>query len=61
LLAKDLSAVEGALPIDLGPRGTVSKKHENFVSNFVLSYIARNQADAKDAFMEAAKLRKCIG
>jgi len=60
-LMEDLSAVEEALSVHLGPRGSVSKKHENFVNNFLLSYIARDHSDARVAFIEAAGLRRCIG
>ena len=60
-LVADLSAVEESLSVKLGPRDNVSKKHENFTSNFLISYIEKEDADARDAFIQAARLRRSLG
>ena len=60
-LMSDLAAVEDSLSVKLGPRGSMSKKYENFINNFFISYLERQDGDAKTAFVEAARLRRCIG
>jgi phosphoenolpyruvate carboxylase len=60
-LISDLSAVEESLSVKLGPRDNTSRKHENFTSNFLISYIEKEDSDARDAFIQAARLRKSLG
>jgi phosphoenolpyruvate carboxylase len=60
-LVSDLSAVEESLSVKLGPRDNTSKKHENFTSNFLISYVEKEDTDARDAFIQAARLRRSLG
>jgi phosphoenolpyruvate carboxylase len=57
----DLKTVEEKLDIKLGPRTSTQRKHENFTNNFLISYLEREDEEAKKALVEAAKLRKCLG
>jgi phosphoenolpyruvate carboxylase len=60
-LLDDIRAIEGNLGIKLGPRNMTQRKHENFANNFLISYIEREDAEAKSYFLEAAKLRRFLG
>ncbi len=60
-LVADLSAVEERFSLKLGPRSNDSKKHENFTNNFLISYVEGEDAEARDAFNQAAKLRHSLG
>ncbi len=60
-ILEDLNTIEQNLSIKLGPKGICQRKHENFTNNFLLSYIQKDDAEAKSALIEAAKLRKCLG
>jgi len=57
----DLNTVEQQLSIKLGPKGIAPRKHENFTNNFLLSFIQKQDSEAKTALVESAKLRKCLG
>jgi phosphoenolpyruvate carboxylase len=57
----DLNTVEQNLNIKLGPKGICQRKHENFTNNFLLSYLQKDNDEAKIALFESAKLRKCLG
>jgi phosphoenolpyruvate carboxylase len=57
----DLKAVEEKLDIKLGPRSPTQRRHENFTNNFLISYIEREDSEAKKALIEGAKLRRCLG
>lgn len=57
----DLKAVEGSLGIKLGPRSLTQRKYENTVNNFLISYIEREEVEAKRYIEEAARIRRCIG
>ncbi|MDA4116727.1 MAG: phosphoenolpyruvate carboxylase [Thaumarchaeota archaeon] len=57
----DLSTVEETLSLPLGPSDNRSKMHENFVNTFVMSAIDGERSSASNAFIEAAKLRRCLG
>jgi phosphoenolpyruvate carboxylase len=57
----DLKSVEEKLDIKLGPRTPTQRKHENFTNNFLISYLEGEDAEAKKALVEAAKLRRCLG
>jgi phosphoenolpyruvate carboxylase len=57
----DLKSVEEKLDIKLGPRTPSQRKHENFTNNFLISYLEGEDAEAKKALVEAAKLRRCLG
>jgi phosphoenolpyruvate carboxylase len=60
-LAADLTAAEKALSLHLGPSGSSSRRHENYVNNFIISYTDGDEDDARTAITEAAKARRCIG
>ncbi|MCW3996471.1 MAG: phosphoenolpyruvate carboxylase [Candidatus Bathyarchaeota archaeon] len=60
-LQEDLRAVESCLNIKLGAKGISQRRHENFTNNFLLSFIQNEDAEAKKALIESAKLRKCLG
>ncbi len=60
-LLADLKTVEEKLDVKLGPRTPTQRKHENFTNNFLISYLEREDDEAKKALVEAAKLRKCLG
>ena len=57
----ELKATEEKLGIKLGPRTPTQRKHENFTNNFLISYIEREDDEARKALLEAAKLRRCLG
>ena len=57
----DLKTVEEKLDVKLGPRTSTQRKHENFTNNFLISYLEREDDEAKKALVEAAKMRKCLG
>ncbi len=61
MILEDLNVVEAKLGIKLGPRGMAQRKHENFTNNFLLSYLQKQDIEAKTALTESAKLRKCLG
>ena len=58
---ENLQAVEQSLGIKLGPRMVSERKHENFSNNFLLSYLQKEDEEAKKALLESAKLRQCLG
>jgi len=60
-LISDLSAVEEGFSIKLGPRGNLTKKHDNFTNNFLISYIEKDRDSARDSFSQAARLRHSLG
>jgi len=60
-LLLDLKAVEEKLGIKLGPKNLAQKKYENIVSNFLISYMERDDEEAKGYLEEAARIRKCLG
>jgi phosphoenolpyruvate carboxylase len=60
-LLEDLTTVEQQLNFKLGPKGIAQRKHENFTNNFLLSYLQKQDTEAKTALVESAKLRKCLG
>jgi len=60
-ILEDLKAIEEKLDVKLGPRTLTQKRHENFANNFLISYMEREDDEAKKALIEAAKLRRCLG
>jgi phosphoenolpyruvate carboxylase len=60
-LVADLSAVEESFSIKLGPKSSSTKKHENFTNNFLISYMLKEENEARDAFNQAARLRRSLG
>jgi phosphoenolpyruvate carboxylase len=60
-ISKDLKTVEEKLKVNLGPKGISQRKHENYTNNFLLSYLQKDNDEAKKALFESAKLRKCLG
>ena len=61
MLLEDLNVVEEKLNFKLGPKGVSQRKHENFSNNFLLSYLQKEDVEAKKALLESAKLRQCLG
>jgi len=57
----DLSTIEETLSLPLGPSDNRSKKHENFINTFMMSAMDGERSSASNAFIEAAKLRRCLG
>jgi phosphoenolpyruvate carboxylase len=60
-IMSDLKATEEKLGIKLGPRNPTQRRYENFTNNFLISYIEREDEEARKALLEAAKLRRCLG
>jgi phosphoenolpyruvate carboxylase len=60
-LISDLSAVEERFSVKLGPKGNATKKHENFTNNFLISYMQKEEQEARDSFNKAAQLRRSLG
>jgi len=60
-LLLDIKVAQEDLGIKFGPRNLTHRKYENTVSNFLISYLERNNEEAKDCLEEAAKLRKSLG
>jgi phosphoenolpyruvate carboxylase len=60
-LLLDIKVAQEELGIKFGPRNLTQRKYENTVSNFLISYIERDDQNAKDYLEEAAKLRKSLG
>jgi phosphoenolpyruvate carboxylase len=60
-LLLDIKVAQEDLGIKFGPRNLTHRKYENTVSNFLISYMERNDEEAKDYLEEAARLRKSLG
>ena len=60
-LIMDVKVAQEDLGIKFGPRNLTHRKYENTVSNFLISYMERNDEEAKDYLEEAAKLRRSLG
>ncbi len=56
-----LATVEELFSIRLAPGSYTEKRHENFINNFLISYIEGDDEEAKTGFLEAARLRRCLG
>jgi len=61
MVIEDLNTAEQRLGVKLGARGFSQRRHENFTNNFLLSFLQKQDAEAKTALIESAKLRKCLG
>jgi phosphoenolpyruvate carboxylase len=61
LVMADLQAADEALGVRLGPRSLGERKHDNYANNFLISFLAREEGEARAALLEAAKLRRCLG
>jgi len=61
LIMADFKAIEEKLSIHLGSRTLSHRKHENLVSNFLISYYEKEDKDAKISLLEAASIRKGLG
>ncbi|WP_455368682.1 phosphoenolpyruvate carboxylase [[Eubacterium] cellulosolvens] len=57
----DLKTIEAKFRINLGSKSSTQRKHENFINNFLISYTENENVEARTYFLEAAKLRKCLG
>jgi phosphoenolpyruvate carboxylase len=60
-LLLDIKVAQEDLGVKFGPRNLFHRKYENTVSNFLISYLERDDQNAKDYLEEAAKLRKSLG
>jgi phosphoenolpyruvate carboxylase len=60
-LMSDLSAVEEVFSLKLGPTSNQSKRHENFINNFFISYMQKEDEDARQSYNQAARLRRSLG
>ena len=60
-LLLDVNVAQEDFGIKFGPRNLTHRKYENTVSNFLISYIERNDEEAKDYLEEAARLRRSLG
>jgi hypothetical protein len=61
IVLRDLNVIERNFSINFGPRTYSMRKHENFVNNFLLSYMDGDNTGAYNSLVEAAKLRRCLG
>ncbi len=61
VLQEDLRVVEKKFAINLNHKDITQRKYENYTNNFLLSYLERNDVEARHALVESAKLRKCLG
>jgi phosphoenolpyruvate carboxylase len=61
MLQEDLKTVEDKLSFKLGPKDLAQRKHQNYTNNFLISYLQKDDAEAKRALVESAKLRRCLG
>jgi phosphoenolpyruvate carboxylase len=61
MLQEDLQTVEEKIALNLGPKDLAQRKHQNYTNNFLLSYIQKDDVEAKRALVESAKLRRCLG
>lgn len=59
-ILRDIESLEN-FGIRLGQSGSAQRKYENFTNSFLLSYIEREDGDAKRFLLEAARLRRCLG
>ncbi len=57
----DLKTAEEKIDTKLGPRTLEHRKHENFTNNFLINYLEGEDAEARNALVEAAKIRRCLG
>jgi phosphoenolpyruvate carboxylase len=60
-LLLDIKVAQEDLGIKFGPRNLTHRKYENTVSNFLISYMERDDEEAKDHLEEAARLRRSLG
>jgi phosphoenolpyruvate carboxylase len=60
-ILNDLKVIEESFKIKLGPSNLTLRKHENFINNFLISYLKDEEVEARTYFLEAAKLRRCLG
>ncbi len=60
-LLLDINVAQEDFGIKFGPRNLTHRKYENTVSNFLISYMERNDEEAQDYLEEAARLRRSLG
>jgi phosphoenolpyruvate carboxylase len=56
-----LDAIEDQLGLKLGSQSPTERKHENFVNNFLISFVEGEEEEARRFLIEAAQLRRCLG
>ena len=61
MVVEDIKVAQEDLGIKFGPRSLELRKYENTVSNFLISYMEKDDQSAKDYLEEAAQLRKSLG
>jgi phosphoenolpyruvate carboxylase len=61
MLMELLDTVEAIMKIKLGPATLKHRKHENYVNNFLISFLENSEEEAKKFLVESAKLRRCLG
>lgn len=60
-LQLDIKVTQENLSLKFGPRNLTHRKYENTVSNFLISYIERDDEESKRYLEEAAMIRNCLG
>ena len=60
-ILEDLNAVEENLSIKLGPKRFPNENTKISPTTSCLSYSAKRRGEAKQALLESAKLRQCLG
>ncbi len=60
-ILSDLNTSESSLNIELGPRSLTHRKYENAILSFLISYIEKDDKEAINYLVEAAKIRGCLG
>ncbi|MEM3708970.1 MAG: phosphoenolpyruvate carboxylase, partial [Nitrososphaerales archaeon] len=60
-ILSDLNTIESSLNIKLGPKSLTHRKYENAILSFLISYIEKDDKEAINYLLEAAKIRRCLG
>ncbi|MCX8204641.1 MAG: phosphoenolpyruvate carboxylase [Candidatus Nezhaarchaeota archaeon] len=60
-IVEDLRSIEEMFGISPGPRTSSQRRHENFVNNFLISFIEGDAASASSSLLEAARIRRSLG
>ncbi|HEY4699597.1 MAG TPA: phosphoenolpyruvate carboxylase, partial [Nitrososphaerales archaeon] len=61
LIMADFKVIEEKLSLRLGSRTLSHRKHENLVSNFLISYHEKEDNETMRSLLEAASIRKGLG
>lgn len=60
-ILKNLKVIKENFGVKLGPKNLTQRKYENIINNFLISYVEEDRKAAQISFLEAAKIRKCLG